>query len=70
MILFIASSSSLILSFNFDSDIASTMGPRVKEHLRRPFVYALLREANDTDDEKLIELSRWAHDLIETALRS
>jgi hypothetical protein len=54
----------------FPSDIASTMGPRVKEYFKRPFVYALLREANETDDEKLVEISRWARDLIETALRS
>jgi hypothetical protein len=54
----------------FLSDITSTMGPRVKEYLRRPFVYSLLREASDTEDEKMIELSRWVHDLIETTLRS
>ena len=51
------------------SDVASTVGPAVKEYLSRPFVSKLLSDARATGDETIIETCNWAGAVVQQALQ-
>ena len=52
------------------SDVASTVGPGVKEYLQRPSIAQLLQDGHSTGDETIMETCNWANAVVQQALQA
>lgn len=52
------------------SDVASTVGPGVKEYLQRPSIAQLLQDGHSTGDETIMETCNWANVVVQQALQA
>jgi importin subunit beta-1 len=50
-------------------DVASSMGPHVKDQLNQPYVAQLLQEAEAMGDENTMETAQWTRSIIEGLIR-
>mmetsp|Transcript_29029 Transcript_29029/g.84350 ORF Transcript_29029/g.84350 Transcript_29029/m.84350 type:complete len:870 (-) Transcript_29029:536-3145(-) len=51
-------------------DVASTVGPGVKEYLQRPSIAQLLQDGHSTGDEAIMETCNWANAVVQQALQA
>ena len=51
-------------------DVASTVGPGVKEYLQRPSIAQLLQDGHSTGDETIMETCSWANAVVQQALQA
>jgi importin subunit beta-1 len=51
-------------------DIASSIGPQIKEQMRQPYISLLLTEANQSGDQTIMETSNWASTVVQQLLSS
>lgn len=51
-------------------DLASAMGPHVKDQLNQPYVAQMLQEAEGTGDDTTMETAQWARGIIEGLIQS
>merc|ERR1719174_2922251 len=51
-------------------DIASSLGPSVRQYLEKPFIEKLLKEAYSSGDESVMETCNWAKSEVQTLLRA
>ncbi len=49
-------------------DIGSSLGPQIKEQIRRPYVTELLKEGHATGDQTIVETSSWAAAVVQQIL--
>lgn len=50
-------------------DIASSLGPRVKDHLTKPSIGILLKEGGATSDPQIVETSHWASSVVQQSVQ-
>jgi importin subunit beta-1 len=51
-------------------DIASSLGPSVRQYLEKPFIEIPLKEAYSSGDESVMETCNWAKSEVQTLLRA
>jgi len=51
-------------------DIASSLGPRVREHLTKPYIASLLKDGHETGDETIMETCGWASGVVQQAIQA
>jgi len=49
-------------------DIASCLGPQIKNHIGKPFVFELLTEGNGCGDQSIVSTSQWAMGVVQQAM--
>lgn len=49
-------------------DIASCLGPQIKNHIGKPYVFELLNEGNGCGDQSIVSTSQWAMGVVQQAM--
>jgi len=55
--------------FIHSSDLASTLGPRVKDYIMKPFVAQMLNEGIASGDEQIMATCSWAQGVCQQAVQ-
>ena len=51
------------------SDIASSLGPHVRDDMSKPYVQALLKEGFDTGEDSIKQTCMWANGVVQQIIR-